>query len=66
MQETKGVIDPLSGTKYFLFGGTAAGSQEGHTLLRNPGSFTLDGVGLWDFLGQQVNDDPSWTSHAAP
>jgi hypothetical protein len=63
---TTQVIDPLPSTRYFLFGGTASGSPSGHTLLRSPASFTLDGVGLWDFIGQQVNDSSDWSAHAAP
>ncbi len=63
---TAQVIDPLPSTRYFLFGGTASGNPSGHTLLRNPASFSLDGVGLWDFIGQQVNDSSDWRAHAAP
>ncbi len=63
---TAQVIDPLPSTRYFLFGGTASDGHSDHTLLRSPGSFALDGVGLWDFIAQQVNDGSDWRSHAAP
>ena len=66
LQGTALVIDPLPNTRTFLFGGTTSGSPSGHTLLRNPASFTLDGVGLWDFIGHQVDDSSDWKSHAAP
>jgi hypothetical protein len=65
LSSTALVIDPLPSAKYFLVGGTAPGSPSGHTLLRNPGSFTVGGAGLWDFLEQQVSDSTSWASHAA-
>jgi hypothetical protein len=67
LRATADVIDggTAPNARYFLFGGTAAtGSLEGHTLVRNPDAFMLDGVSLWEFLRQQVNDDPSWISHA--
>jgi hypothetical protein len=68
LRATADVIDRTApNARYFLFGGTAAAvSSEGHTLVRNPGGFTLDGVTLWEFLRRQVNEDPSWISHAAP
>jgi Pectinacetylesterase len=66
LQQTEAVIGSVPGAKYFLVGGTTPTSPQGHTLIRNPGSFTVDGVVLWTFLGQQVSDDPGWTSRAAP
>jgi Pectinacetylesterase len=59
-------IAPIATAKYFLFGGTAPGSAQGHTLLGHPVDFSVDGVGLWTFLDQQVNESAGWQSHAAP
>ncbi len=66
LETAHGTIDPLANTKYFLVGGTAADSPQGHTVLGHPGDFSVAGVGLWQFLDQQVNDTPGWASHAAP
>lgn len=50
------VIDPLPNMRYFVATGTA------HTFLGAPGGKTSQGVELWTWLGQLLNDDPSWSS----
>ncbi|HEX9289944.1 MAG TPA: pectin acetylesterase-family hydrolase [Anaeromyxobacteraceae bacterium] len=67
LQTAHGTINPLANAKYFLVGGTTATTPlNRHTVLGHPGDFSVDGVGLWQFLDQQVNDTPGWASHAAP
>lgn len=49
------VIDPAPNARFFFVPGTT------HTMLGAPASFT-QGVSLLDWLGQQLADDPGWTS----
>lgn len=50
------VLDPLPNFKYFFTPG------EQHTMLGGPASHTSRTTNLWDWLTQQVTDDPAWSS----
>lgn len=50
------VIAPLPNARTFLVAGT------GHTMLGAPASFSAGGVGLTEWLRQEVEDDPAWAS----
>lgn len=51
---------PPGVTHAFLVTGTT------HPMLDRPGSFSSQGVSLFDWLGQQVNDDPAWSEKIPP
>ena len=54
------VLDPIPNFHYFFVPGKT------HTMVGNPARFTSNGVGLWTWLTQMINDDPAWTSHKPP
>jgi hypothetical protein len=37
-----------------------------HTMLGSPGAFTSQGTTLFDWLSQQVDDDPAWSAAIPP
>jgi len=37
-----------------------------HTMLGSPGSFSSEGVGLFEWLRRQVDDDPAWAAAIPP
>jgi hypothetical protein len=51
---------PPGETHAFVVAGTS------HTMLGHPGAFTSQGTGLFEWLGQQVSDDPAWAAKIPP
>jgi len=49
-------LDPLPQARYYFVTGT------GHTFLGKPSATTAQGVPLWTWITQFVNDDAAWTS----
>ncbi len=54
---------PAGETHAFVVGGAQATS---HTMLGHPGDFTSQGTSLFQWLGQQVGDDPAWAAKIPP
>lgn len=50
------VIDPLPNFRYFITSG------QRHTMLGSPASHASAGTPLYDWLRQEVEDDPAWSS----
>jgi hypothetical protein len=54
-------VTPPGETHAFVVTGTS------HTMLGSPGAFHApDGKSLFDWLSQQVNDDPAWSRAVPP
>jgi hypothetical protein len=51
---------PPGETHVFVVPGTT------HTMLGSPGAFVSGGTGLFQWLAQQVEDDPGWSSRLPP